>query len=90
MKTAILKGKDIKNKKDFHKQIKNILNLPEYYGENLDALWDCLTGGVETPLTIIWEDFSYSKQTLGVYADKIMTLFKDTEKEIEGFKIESC
>lgn len=27
-----------------HKEIKEKLELPEWYGENLDALWDALIG----------------------------------------------
>lgn len=30
------------------------LQLPESYGHNLDALWDCLTGDLELPLSIEW------------------------------------
>ena len=28
---------------EFHKIIKDELDLPDYYGRNWDALWDCLT-----------------------------------------------
>lgn len=28
---------------NFHAYLKKELDLPEYYGENLDALYDCLT-----------------------------------------------
>jgi len=31
-----------KTELDFHKCIKDVLNFPDYYGENLDALNDCL------------------------------------------------
>lgn len=29
---------------EIHKILKNKFGLPEYYGENWDALWDCLDG----------------------------------------------
>lgn len=85
---VIFKGSNIKNIEDFHKQIKEVLDLPDYYGENLDALWDCLTGWIDIPTTFIWEDFEYSKDKLGAFADKVIGLFKDAEKEIPGFKFE--
>ena len=36
-----LDGKLIK--KDGHEYLMEALNLPDYYGKNLDALYDCLT-----------------------------------------------
>ena len=85
---VILKGSEIKSISDFHKQIKTLLELPDYYGENLDALWDCLTGWISTPLTLVWEDFNVSKVVLGEFADKAKKVFEGAEKEISGFKIE--
>ena len=83
-----MKGAEIKSEESFHSQIKEVLELPEYYGENLDALWDCLTGWIDTPLKLVWIDFENSKANLGEFADKALNLFKDAEKEVEGFKIE--
>ena len=40
MKVYELDGKLIA--RDGHKYIKAALDFPEYYGENLDALYDCL------------------------------------------------
>lgn len=33
----------LRTKADFHKKMSNLLHLPNYYGDNLDALHDCLT-----------------------------------------------
>lgn len=33
---------DCKYLGEIHKDLKQQLNLPDYYGENLSALWDCL------------------------------------------------
>lgn len=45
-------GKLIKEKG--HDYLKEVLNFPDYYGKNLDALYDCLTEiGVETEITLI-------------------------------------
>ena len=37
---------------DLHHVLKDALDLPDYYGMNLDALWDCLTRYIEVPATI--------------------------------------
>ncbi|MEB9830740.1 MULTISPECIES: barstar family protein [Bacillus] len=41
-----------------HKILKNKLDLPNYYGENADALWYWLTAWGTLPLTIEWEFFN--------------------------------
>ncbi len=38
-------------KGQLHTAFRESLDLPEYYGENLDALWDCLTA-LPRPLEI--------------------------------------
>ena len=47
-------------KKEGHDYLKKALNFPEYYGKNLDALYDCLTEiSVETEICIVGgEDLS--------------------------------
>ncbi|MGD6959426.1 barstar family protein [Rossellomorea aquimaris] len=37
------------------------LDLPDYYDENLTALWECLTGFNHLPLSLVWENFDESK-----------------------------
>lgn len=40
-------------KKDGHDYLKKALNFPDYYGKNLDALYDCLTDiGVDTEIIL--------------------------------------
>lgn len=43
MDKIIIDCKAIKSKDELHKLIKSKMNFPEYYGNNLDALHDCLT-----------------------------------------------
>ena len=69
-------------KKDGHDYLKDVLNFPDYYGKNLDALYDCLCEiGVETEITLINGD--------GVSKDLIDT-FRDAacENELLTFECE--
>lgn len=76
---VILEGKNMLSEANFHAELKSKLELPDYYGENLDALWDCLTGWVDTPLEVRWNDFYLVKKSLGDYATKTLKLFQEAE-----------
>ncbi|PEM44303.1 hypothetical protein CN636_12985 [Bacillus toyonensis] len=41
METIQLDGRKFTSKEIIHKILKNKLDLPNYYEENADALWDC-------------------------------------------------
>ncbi|MGH0590526.1 barstar family protein [Bacillus mycoides] len=82
-----LDGKRIDNLVQLHTTLQEALELPNYYGHNLDALWDCLTGLIEMPLTIRWVDFQESEKKLGEYRQILLEFFRDVEREVEGFQL---
>ena len=43
MRTATIDGDKIRSRKKLHKTLAKELGFPDYYGSNLDALYDCLT-----------------------------------------------
>lgn len=88
MRRIILEGSKITSKETLHSLLKSELELPDYYGGNLDALWDVLSEEIEDPLMITWQDFDLSKEYLGAYADKVIELFEDAKNELEGFSYE--
>jgi len=88
MNIIYIDGKELTSEHSTHLILKEKLELPDYYGENLNALWDCLTGWVSLPIKIIWNNFDYSKKNLGGFADELLELFKEAISEIEGFEIE--
>ena len=56
-------------KKEGHDYLMEVLNLPEYYGKNLDALYDCLCEiGVETDIILINSD-KVSKDLIDTFMD---------------------
>lgn len=81
---VILEGSKFIDKAALHESLKSELKLPTYYGENLDALWDCLTTDVKVPITIEWIDFQISRKFLGDYAENILEVFRDAERCTEG------
>ena len=84
---VFLSGAEMINRQALHQQLKEQLLLPDYHGENLDALWDCLHY-LALPLTGRWFDFAAAKQHLGQYADKTLQTFQEAQQELPGFIIE--
>lgn len=71
MKIVKIDGKLIK--KEGHDYLKGVFDFPDYYGKNLDALYDCLTEiGVETEIQLINKDF---------VSNDLLNTFIDAEKE---------
>lgn len=66
-----------------HNEIKKKLDLPDWYGKNSDALWDSLTGIIETPveIEIIFKPETKAAQKMKPYVNQIVSVFKDAEKE---------
>ncbi|MEE5992662.1 MAG: barstar family protein [Oscillospiraceae bacterium] len=48
----LLDGSQMQDLPSAHRYLKEMLNFPEYYGNNLDALFDCLTEFSDE--TLIW------------------------------------
>ena len=67
---------------DFYAQLKEKLTLPEHFGDNLDALFDVITGELEMPLHL--EFVNMSVEQLEIFEDLLTTL-EDAEDEVEDF-----
>ena len=57
-------GSKIYTEQDFYNQISKIFSIQDYYGNNLDVLWDLLSTNVERPITLVWKDAMFSKNQL--------------------------
>lgn len=52
MKTAVIDFSACRTVRELHEELARALDLPGHYGANLDALWDCLSGGAELPARV--------------------------------------
>jgi ribonuclease inhibitor len=86
-KKVRLRGKEIRSLDEFYSEIARKLHFPDYFGRNLDALWDVLTTDVKGPVELGWEDSEASKKSMGKDFEKVAALLKDVEKEREDFKV---
>ena len=82
MKEIYIDFVNIGDYEDFYEQLKSKLELPEHFGDNLDALFDVISGGLEMPLHI--EFVNMSVDQLELFEDLLTTL-EDAEDEVEGF-----
>lgn len=82
-----LNGKFMTDKEQTHRYLKQEFNFPQYYGNNLDALWDCLTDIMEET-TIILKNEQSLKDNLGEYGEQIISIFQELEEEYLNFKFE--
>lgn len=67
-----LNGAQMRTRSEVHEHLQTQLRLPEYYGRNLDALYDCLTERSEET-RILLSDFSLCREALDKYADALLS-----------------
>lgn len=75
--------RDIRTLAQLYDELERQLTFPPHFGRNLDALWDVLTGEVEGPFEIVWEDSAQAN--LGVDYAKLIALFNELAAERDDF-----
>jgi len=79
---VIIDGRNIKDKQSLHAYLKEQCNFPDYYGNNLDALYDVLTDRAE-PLEIVVENSEELKEILCGYGEAFIETLQDAAAENE-------
>ena len=82
MKEIYIDFVNIGDYEDFYEQLKSKLELPEHFGDNLDALSDVISGELEMPLHI--EFVNMSVDQLETFEDLLTTL-EDADDELDEF-----
>ena len=76
MRTVILDGRRFTDRAAAHDYLKSALELPEWYGRNLDALADCLSE-VHQPICLVLENIQALEDNLGDYAHRFLRVLED-------------
>lgn len=76
-------GNAMHNRQEAHEEIARALQFPEYYGKNLDALWDMLT---TTSGKVVITGVSGMLNALGSYGCKLLKTFYDAADENSRFE----
>ena len=83
MRRIILDGRELTSKEKLHSVLKEALNLPDYYGNNLDALHDCLTQMPGIELQLRYAPAMLNQ--LDAYGESFIALLELVQKERTDF-----
>lgn len=84
---VIIDGRNIKDKQSLHAYVKEQCKFPEYYGNNLDALYDVLTDRTE-PLAIKVVHADELKEVLCGYGEAFLETLQDAAAENKTIEVE--
>lgn len=84
---VFIDGRKMTDKATLHAYLKEQCKFPEYYGNNLDALYDVLTDRTE-PLEICLEYATELKEKLCGYGEAFIETLEDAAASCENFKFE--
>ena len=88
MREVVFDSSHVESIDQLHSELTRIFDFPDYYGANLDALYDCLSGDIALPLRIIWINYNITRLKLGKDAEKVLKVMKDFAKEEPDFTLE--
>ena len=80
MKFVLLDGKEIRSTAAMHRAFAEALEFPEWYGNNLDALYDMLTERSEE-ITIALVHTKKLKKALGARWEPFLAMLEDLKGE---------
>ena len=86
MKHCILDGRTIETRDQLHATLQQALELPDWYGRNLDALYDCLTDS-HTALSIEFQNREALTEHLGRYGKALEQVIRDAAEENGNIKV---
>ena len=81
MREIILLGSMLTEVEKAHTYLAEELDFPNYYGRNLDALYDCLTDLRDVRIKL---DLNGSDNE---YLERILQVFEDAAEENEGINV---
>ena len=87
MRRRTLDCSQIESVAGLHLQLTELLDLPEYYGNNLDALADCLSE-IHQDTCLVLEQPEALTEALGDYAERFFRLLEHCASENPFFHVE--
>jgi len=76
----MIEGSALTGMADVWEAFAALLDLPDHFGRNLDALHDSLTADVPGPLVIEWRDATATRAALGDGFDRLRATLEDAAR----------
>lgn len=86
METIVIDGERMLNRRAAHDHLAEQLSLPDYYGRNLDALYDLLTER-EGPTRLVVRHRESLLSWLGGYGAALCQTLEDADRANPGLEI---
>ena len=80
MRTIVLDGGEMLTRAAAHDYLARRLQLPDYYGRNLDALADCLSEMGQTTLLVLYRQDEMA-HVLGDYGESLVRVLRQAAEE---------
>lgn len=81
MNYYILDFSEVKTLLELHQYLKEVFSLPDYYGNNMDALWDCLSCCYDQSTTIELRNLDVLRKRLAQTTKIMLEVFQDLHDE---------
>lgn len=72
MKKVIIDCEKLQQKEQAHLYLAEVFDFPDYYGRNLDALFDCLTELGECTIVLKGENILHQTDSYGIKVLKVL------------------
>ncbi len=82
---VLINAEKLKDKDSFHPYFKDKLSIKGYYGNNLDAMWDALSG-FNRKLSIYIYNFVEMEDEKQGYRNKVIETLEELEREYDNIK----
>ena len=85
MNLYLLDGTDMPDKETAYRVIAQTMRFPEWFGNNLDALADCL-GEMRRDSVVIFRSTAAVVESMGGYGEKLLACFRELAAQV-GFQL---
>ena len=87
MRRIIIDGAYVESMEKLHDMLKFSLDLPAWYGRNLDALYDCLTGELKGKTVIVVRHEEMLAELGGGRGEALLSVLRDADEESRRLKV---